>query len=429
MLFSNFGLPLLITICLLSLAWGLAWFSEKIHWHTRLPHLPAWLANSPTEFSTTLSVIASIMASVVAILYSTLFVVQTLASSQFSPRLLRDFSRDIWLQICAGCCLGTLAYCLFLLGLLDTRIAHIKNYAILIGILLSIGTMFVLLYTIVHASQMIQINNIVARIARETHRAIHARMPEFLPMGHASDLVPNPPTAPFPLQTAVYLRKSGYFDVLDLPDLVNICQSHNIAIEVHVEIGEFTTPLVPFLTIHSHTPSPTRLQRLILRSVYIEPAPTIELDPEYGFRLLADIALKAISPAVNDPSTAVSCLDYLEALLVIASQRKAEQAFTLCSDGAWQIKYPPVTFQKLLSRACRQLRHYGCGDYATIVRMLRLLAEVGEATHCPSIHQMLHQEADALYGLVRREAFAEHDLAEIDRRYAKVLRAVGVVGQ
>ncbi len=426
-LWSLFGFPIIFTLLMIGIAIGIHYVADQPQVIESLPPLPQWSRIHEDAAATTLSVVTGIMATAVAILYSTLFVMQTLTSTQFSPRLLYGTARHRWLRRCTSACVGTLAYSLTTLSLLGSATGFDQRFGVFLGVALAVFSIFILLFTLTNMSQTVQINYIIDRVARESRRAIESRMKDRI-RGKVSTANPEQPSAPprtFP--RTLEADKSGYLQVVDFEELERVANDAGVSIEIQVQIGEFVTKEVALLTIlglGQDERAGRQLERKLIDNFYIGPIPTIEQDPEYGVRLLVDIALKAISPAVNDPSTAVTCLDYLEGLLVEASLRKDEYPYPALKGESWVISHPPVTFKGLLDRACRQLRHYGRADYAVSVRLLRLLKEVAEKTRCLEYLEYIKQHAICLYDNIDRTIFCGPDLDEIDRRYKLVLEII-----
>lgn len=420
-LLSSFGIPVFGSALALVLAWIVATAEG------RLGH------EATEEAGTVFSVIAGIMATSVAALYSVLLVVQTLVSTQFSPRLVEGIAQDIRLKICTAFAVGTLFYCLIML----TPMGSTGLLSVTTGSLLALVSMSVLLGTIVHTSRILQIYYIIQRVSIGTRAAILARMRQPFT---GFDETATPPAAERPTRPYLDLEseRSGYVQTIHLQRLGEIARAYRLQMELLVKIGEFATKDVPLVRIwlqegaRSAEPKvlsrvEQRIKRDVLEAFFLGPSPTVEQDPEYGFRLLADVALKAISPAINDPSTAVSCIDHLESLLVVAAQRRDESAYCLVNGPGedWVVRHSaPVTFEALLRRACRQLRHYGRADFAVCYRLMRLLKEVAGEARCLDYLTVVEEEVEALHGQLEPSAFSRYDVEQIELRYREAREVI-----
>lgn len=420
-LFSSFGIPISGAALALILA-GIVAATEGFQ------------GLKPTEEAgTVFSVIAGIMATSVAALYSVLLVVQTLVSTQFSPRLVEGIAQDRRLKICTAFAVGTLFYCLIML----TPMGSTGLLSVGTGSVLALVSMSVLLGTIIHTSRILQIYHIIQRVSNETRSAILLRM-RYRFSGFEETAAP--PTSERPDRPFLDLEaaSSGYIQTIHLQRLGEIARAYRLQMELLVKIGEFATRDVPLVRIwlqeETRSAEPQvlsrierRIRRDVLEAFFLGASPTVEQDPEYGFRLLADVALKAISPAINDPSTAVSCLDHLEGLLVIAAQRRDESAYCLVNspEEDWVVRHSaPVTFEVLLKRACRQIRHYGRADFAICYRLLRLLKEVAGEARCLDYLRAVEEEVEALHNEMEPAAFSRHDVEQIDLRTREAREAI-----
>lgn len=371
------------------------------------------------EAEPVLATIASIMATATALLYSALLVVQQLTTSQFSPRLVSGIPRDPWVQTGAGLTLGTTAYSLFTLAALRTHAAVDQTVGVAIAMVLAAVAFLAFILTLLHISQMIQVNNVIHRVACETAEAIGARM-------HTA----RRPAATDPQVVAEHAPQrirashSGYLQTVDYDELLALALGEGIAIQVTQPIGEFVTRDVTVFEVYTAANLAPRFVDKLRDTLAIGTTPTVEQDPEYGMRLLVDIALRAISPAINDPSTAVTCLDHMEDLLLLAAEHFDEDEVERQHEGAWVIKHCPTTFTRLLDRACRQLRHYGARDYAVQIRLQRLLLEVAEHTDAPDRLDAIEGHAVGLWAAIERCGWPDHDLVVPRERQARLTAAI-----
>ena len=261
-----------------------------------------------------LSVIATSIMTVVSIVFAILLMTLTLASMQFSPRILISFVRDQGTQWTLGIFLGTFSYCLAALPAARSMPHPFAPVLTVLGaMLLALVSVGWLLFFIHHISHAISVNHIVDRIARETEEVIDALMPyiQVLPYRLAA-VIPAPEEEEFPILNEV----SGYIRFIDTKRLLEFARMHHLRIRVTRRVGHFVPAGVPLLMVSRRT----RLDRhhaVDLTGAFdIGPMRTLQQDVEFGVIQIVDIALRAISPAVNDPSTAISCIDQLSRILI-----------------------------------------------------------------------------------------------------------------
>lgn len=278
----------------------------------------AWLfPGEPSAAQLVLSTIASSMMTVVSVVYSILLVALSLASMQFSTRVLRHFIRDKVSQQTLGVFVGTFVYCLLLLRVVQSQPTPVvPELGVGIAIVLALVAMAQLVYFIHHISQFIQANHLVDSIANEAETVIDAVFPS-----KGSIVAPLPAQWSDRPRSPVISSGSGYVQLLDEPGLAQIARALDGVIVVHVSVGHFATKGLPIAFVHSNKSVDERTRDAIVDCFDLGPIRTMQDDAEWGVRQIVDIALKAISPAVNDPSTAATCIDQLGRLLVHAALR------------------------------------------------------------------------------------------------------------
>jgi uncharacterized membrane protein len=334
-----------------------------------------------------LSVIATSIMTVVSIVFAMLLMTLTLASMQFSPRILIGLVRDRSTQWTLGIFLGTFTYCLAALPAarsIPTPFAPVATVAgAMLLALLCVGW---LLFFIHHISQSISVNHIVDRIARETEQVICELMPH--PRGThyrptPTDYVPDEPE--FPILNEV----SGYIRFIDTGRLMHFARVNHLRVCVTRSIGHFVPAGVPLLMVSRRS----RLDRdraVELTGAFdIGPMRTMQQDVEFGVIQIVDIALRAISPAINDPSTAISCIDQLTRILICWIGRIPPESRMFNPPHVLRVVLPWIDLGGLLDTAVEQIRAYATTDAAVSLRLLRLLHDVSVTV-----------EDDALRGLL-----------------------------
>jgi uncharacterized membrane protein len=151
----------------------------------------------------------------------------------------------------------------------------------------------------------------------------------------------------------------------------------------------------------------------------------MEQDAEFGVLQIVDIALKAISPAVNDPTTALTCIDQLGRILVHAVTREPPKSTLRAPDGGAGVVLRRTSFPRLLDTAFSQIRHYGKADVAVPLRLMRVLGELAGATRHPTYAVAIREQALRLAAACTR-GFPVDERAELEARLAEVERAVAM---
>ena len=373
--------PLIIAV-VLGAAGALLSASEEA-----FPALGAWVPRllfpshaDPQVAQSILGVIAASMMTVVSIVFAILLMTLTLASMQYSPRILVAFAQDRVTQETLGIFLGTFTYCLAALPAAHSVPRPFEPVVTMLGaMLLALACVAWLLYFIHHISQAIGVNHIVDRIAGETEAIIDETMPKPRRLSR----LPDPGEPPVDARQAPLLSDiSGYVRYIDTARLVALAKSYGLTVHVLRRVGHFVPEGVPLLTVSKGDKlSPGRIADL--RAVFdLGPTRTLQQDVEFGILQIVDIALKAISPAVNDPSTAISCVDQLSRVLIRFASREPPESLYYDPPGVVRVSIPWLGFDRLLDSAFEQVRLYAKSDVAVSLRMLRALGDI--ATTLPS---------------------------------------------
>ena len=358
--------PFVIT--LLSIAISLS--STRLERYLDLPPL---LNTSADNARAILTAIASSMLTVTSVTFSIVMVALALASQQFSPRTLRGFMGDQATQSVLGIFIGAFLYSMIVLGSISERDERtfIPVFSTLIALGFALLSVTVFIYFINHIAKKIHVNDIVATIANDTEELLHETYQDnFIKSQPRFDRVEDPD-----LETTkkVWAHKTGYLQGIDLQDLLQVAQTSQAVFHLHGHVGDFIVKGSTLLTIHTSAPLPKKLPETLARDFDIGHERTQFADVLFGMRQLVDIALKAISPAVNDPTTAINCLDYLHSILIQAI--RYPELPTSYYDEAKQLRLiaPRVTFADMLNLAFDQIRQYSTKDVAVTLHLLDIL--------------------------------------------------------
>jgi uncharacterized membrane protein len=364
-----------------------------------------------------LSVIATSIMTVVSIVFAMLLMTLTLASMQFSPRILISFVRDRGTQWTLGIFLGTFSYCVAALPAARSMPTPFAPVATVAGaMLLALLCVGWLLFFIHHISHSISVNHIVDRIARETEQVIYDLMPH--PRGHhyrpaPTDYVVDEPE--FPILNEV----SGYIRFIDTGRMIHFARANHLRVRVTRSVGHFVPAGVPLLMVSRRS----RLDRdraVELTGAFdIGPMRTMQQDVEFGVIQIVDIALRAISPAINDPSTAISCIDQLTRICWVGRIPPESRMFN--PPHVLRVVLPSIGLEGLLDTAIEQIRAYATTDAAVSLRLLRLLCDVCVTVEDEALRGLLVERGVRVVEGCRRR-LPPDDLTRLERRLAELKR-------
>ena len=343
--------------------------------------------DDPQVAQAILSVVATSTMTVVSIVFAVLLMTLTLASTQFSPRILVGFARDRVTQWTLGVFLGAFCYCIAALPAARALPSPFSPVVTVLGAMaLAPICVGMLIYFIHHISNAISVNNIVDRIRRDTERVIDDLSP-------APSRPIEPPEAegvfPAELSVAVMSQSSGYIRFVDIERLRELAKEYGVSMRLERRVGHFIPRGVPLLKLTRglHI-TPDRAERL-LSAIEIGPTRTLEQDVEFGVVQIVDIALRAISPAVNDPTTAISCVDQLSCILIRRLGRAPPQSYYYDPPQLLRLAVPWIDLNGLLDLAFEQIRHYAVADAAVSLRLMRALGDIASVATDPAMGRML----------------------------------------
>lgn len=363
-----------------------------------------------------LSTIAGSMITVAGVVFSITIVVLTLTSSQFGPRLLRNFMQDKGNQFVLGTFTATYLYCLLVLQ----RIAGIDNgqfvphLATTFGVLLAIVSLFVLIYYIHHTSASIQADRVIDKVSRELHDTIIRLFPNKIG-NHAATtdpaLGPDMPLIDFPNQSiAIPIKRNGYLQAINEQRLIAIARRYEIVIYVPHRPGRHLVPGATLAQVWPIEGTEQDLVDVINRSFIFGSQPTPEQDAEFAIGQLVEVAVRALSPGINDPFTAITCIDHLTRGLAVLAGRQFPSPYHYDEEHRLRLITHALTFPDIVDAAFNQIRQYGGNSVAVAIRLLESIATI-----TPLVQREADRRALALHATMVTEESLRHISENYDR--------------
>ncbi|MGA7876394.1 MAG: DUF2254 domain-containing protein, partial [Desulfoferrobacter sp.] len=370
--------------------------------------------------------VASSMITVAGVVFSITLVALSLTSSQYTSRVIRNFMRDRVNQVVLGVFVGIFAYCLVVLRTIrgGDEGAFVPSLAVLAGLILAFVGIAFLIYFIHYISKSIQASSIIAGAAWETIAAVDHLFPEALDEDGAEDrngklwtLLADQPWS------AVPAGKTGYIESIDADALLDVARKHGTILRMERGIGEFVVEGTPLVSVAA----PGVLEdetTAELNAVYIiSRQRTVEQDAAYGIRQIVDIAMKALSPGINDTTTAVMCVDYLTAILVRLATRRIAASHRL-DQGKLRVVARGPSFESLLAEAFDQIRQNAAGNVAIMLRMLNAMQTIASLTVNPSRRRAIRENVQWIADLAERTIKSPYDRARFESRLVRVREAL-----
>ena len=401
-----------------------------------------WLrAGSAAGVRALLTAMVGALVTALSVVFSITIVALTLAASQLGPRLLRNFMRDRGNQVILGVFVSTFLYCLLALRLVGRTDApdQLPHITVLGAFVLACAAFGVLIYFIHHVARSIQAPSVITSVCAELESEIERIFPE---PSEDDDTAPEPPSEKEfpPRQGLVTSDWDGYLQAIDVDGLIEVACRADVILRVLRRPGHFLVRGEPLVEVHSATEveeemdytaqairrslvwgqlrstSPVRKAlppQTIRRSLILGKRRTATQDIEFVMLQLVEIAVRALSPGINDPITAMTCIDRLSAVFCRIARRRMPRAHHYDETGNLRLILNNTDFEGLCNAAFDQIRQHARSDAAVLIRLLEGLHRIAKQARTDNQRAAIWRQAE----MVHRAAM---ELPEpLDRQSAK----------
>jgi uncharacterized membrane protein len=378
---------------------------------------PSWINNgSPDAARQILTAIAAAVITVVGLVFSIVIVALTLASTQFGPRMLRNFIRDRGVQITLGTFVATFAYAVLTLGSVGHgRGDFVPHFSITVCLALLLVDLSVLVFFIDRVTKSIQLPEVMAGIARDLSNAIAVELssdPSRGPLTAAGDL---------PMRLAeggasIAATHTGYLQVVSYSTLVDIGAEADAVIELLHRPGHFVVAGLPLARVWPASAAP-QVSRDLERAHVTGANRTLRQDLTFAIDQLVEIAIRALSPAVNDTFTALTCIDWLSDGLCQITAAWSARRVHFDAEGRVRVISAPASYERVVDRAFDKIRQAGRGMPAVMIRQLDAVARVLAYARTIDQRAALLAQADMILRSSEESVPEPTDRADVRRRY------------
>ncbi|WP_019947753.1 DUF2254 domain-containing protein [Hymenobacter aerophilus] len=371
-----------------------------------------------------LSAIASSAITVAALIFSLTLSTLATVSGQYTSRILRNFMRDRANQVVMGFFVSIFVYCLVVLRTIrgGDEGGFIPPLAVSFALLMALVSIGMLIFFIHHIATSIQAANIIAEAAEETIESMTRIFPK--QVGEEADA-----EAKEDLRTAdlswhpVGATTSGYVQGVASEELLDFASQQNAVVRLEHRLGDFVTLDTPLLSVAYYAAhrSPTDQEQRQLNGYFtIDTQRSIDQqDVAFGFRQIVDIALKALSPGINDTTTAVMCIDRLGAMVAFLASRELHQPLR-ARDGQVRAIARTRDFNDFVCLAFDQIRSSGDDNVAILLRQLSALETIARRTGSFTRRQTLRQQCDLIEKATDTTLTREYEQHQVRHRLDQV---------
>lgn len=388
-----------------------------------------WLYSlGPSGSRAVLSAIAGSMVSVATTTFSITIVALQLASSQYGPRLLQNFMQDVGNQVVLGTFISTFVYSLMVLRTVNESEDRefVPHIAVTCAIGLAIVSIGVLIYFLHHVASSIQVDNVIKAVGKDLDHAIQRLFPEttehsFLCQTEAAADIP----ADFNRQSyPINAKSDGYLQAFDDSQLMQIATKNDLIIQVQLRAGRFVVQGSELARIFPKGKVNKSLTSQIDRAFVLGSKRTNQQDLEFSINQLVEIAVRALSPGINDPFTAVRCIDQIGATLCRLARRDIPSPYRHDDQNQLRLSMPSLTFDDVTDAAFNQIRQNGRSSVAVTIRLLEAIAVIAPFTYRFADRAALRRQAQMIER-GSRDAIAEDlDRQDIKAQYLETICAI-----
>ena len=403
-------LPAMLVVAGIALAAGLVQMDRN-------GAVPQWLIASPWLYSgggtgarTLLGAVASSTIGVAGTVFSITIAALSLAAGQMGPRLLRNFTRDRGNQMTLGIFLGTFSYALMVLRSVRTQSegAFVPHLSLSVGILLAFVCVGTLVFFVGHMAGRINVDTVIELVSDEIRQAI-AQLTSISPDAglppHISWRDAEPVTDP----------RRGYLQHLDAEGLASWACKRGTIIRLLVRPGDY---VFPGAAIAMLCPLVDGADAAIRNATALGPRRVSSEDLEFAVRQLVEVAVRALSPGINDPHTAIGVLDRLAAGLCDLAPRHLPTGVAV-RDGRAVLLIPATDYDGLVDTMFNMIRQNAASSAGVLIRLIEVLTAVAGVERDPARLQTLHRHADLVRADAEHTWSAVSDLADLRQRHAE----------
>jgi uncharacterized membrane protein len=377
---SLWFIPAVFTVAAAALALLLVQLEQSRQWE--LSQWDYWLLTGGVEGSRqVLGTIAGSLITVIGVVFSVTIVALQLASSQFTPRILRNFMADRVNQVVLGAFISTFTYTLLVLRVIRSEAEDdqqfVPHLAVAVAIVLALVSIGCLIYFVHHVARSIQVSVVLSRVAAQALAHVDRLFPE--EVGMPDDVPEEELEQHVGDRRIVPAVTEGYLQAVDSKTLFDVGEQQRVLIRMAVPIGAFVVNGQALAEFRSNKPADEDAVQHIRAAFIVGEGRTPEQDLEYCIIEIADIAVKALSPGINDPTTALHCIDRLTQILLALGKRRPPPP-KRTKTGQVHFVARETTFETALNLAFGQVTHFGKDNPA-------VAAKLREA--CAFLHQLL----------------------------------------
>ncbi|UCS93064.1 DUF2254 domain-containing protein [Echinicola marina] len=389
-------------------------------------HISYYVLGGEDAARSILSTIAGAMIGVAGTVFSITLVALTLASSQFGPRLLQNFMHDGINQVVLGAYIATFTYCLLVLRAVksDGEMVFVPNLSIIFAIFLAIVNIFLLVIFIHHISVNIQADQVISNVNLNLHKNFKRLFPKEENGATMSVLDEDKlleKKSKLKDKIEVCARESGYLQSVDHVGLFDLAKTLGGLIEVKKHAGNFIIAgQVLALIFSAKEVEEEKIDQV--KSLFITGRKrTSTQDVEFSIRQMVEVAARALSPGVNDPFTAITCIDKLTDVICYLTSAQLPSPYHLDEEGEVFLITKTISFEDVMNVSFNQIRQYGEDSPAVIIRLMEAMLTIYDYAQKQEQKKIVKKHARMIMHLGEKSFVEENDIDDLRLRYDQLI--------
>lgn len=375
------------------------------------------LDSAPEGARQLLATSAGALATILGVAFSLTLVTLQLATAQYTPRLVGRLLEDRVTKVVLGSYIGTVAYLLLVLrsihGEGESREVFVPRLSLLLALVLILGCLGLLAYFVHHLGESIQAENVGSRVVETTIRRLEELEREDEAVAHGERPMPPPDAA------RLVCPDHGYVQLVNLEALAAALPAGVSEVRVEVAAGDYVLPGTPVATLWPCAEPARGEARAMLQAFALGPQRTEDQDVLYGARQLADIALKALSPSMNDETTAVTIVNQLGTVLAAACERASGPAWARHELRGATVFAPAFTVRRLVEDAFAGLVRFSGEHPRVLARIVEVLRDVSARQPDGEAREAILEVAGWVEHVTSRAELAPHERRLVELRLAQ----------
>ena len=421
-------IPVLIIVAALSIAYGLIYYDSITDFEPGKVGIYLFTGSADSARSV-LSVISGAMIGVAGTVFSITLVALSLASSQFGSRLLKNFMYDRINQVVLGAYISTFLYCLIVMNSIrgNEDFTFVPFFSVLFVLVVSVGNIVLLIIFIHNIAVSIQANNVISNISESLSGNVRNLFPDQLGQVSEGEHVTEDDVvlkSGYVYRYSVVVVKSGYLQYLDGDAFLNYAIQNKALVELYYRPGDYVVEGMELGSVYADEKLGEDIIRRCKSYYFAGRVRTPHQDTEYSIHQMVEIACRALSPGVNDPYTAIACIDNLTSTMCYLSGVKFPSRYRYDEQGTLRLITKVLTYEGVFDAAFNQIRQFGHSVPAVAVRLMEAFITISKFTNKKLHREVLKKHAAMVLNMAEKTFEEPNDLNDLKERSKFIMDAV-----